>query len=82
MLVFPMLSGAAVKRVEPRMFSVATGSLRAAVQFGQAAGVAIVVAVLGSNPTRVEEFHAAWWLLVGASFAGALTALALERPAD
>lgn len=79
MLVFPMLSGAAVKNVQPRMFSVATGSLRGAVQFGQAAGIAIVVAVLGASPQAVTEFHTAWWLLVVASLLGAVTALGLDR---
>lgn len=80
MLVFPMLSGAAVKGVKPEMFSVATGSLRGAVQFGQAAGVALVVAVLGSNPTDAGEFHVAWLLLVACCVLAAVCALGLRPP--
>ena len=80
MLVFPMLSSAAVRDVEPHALSVATAAIRGAIQFGQASGVAIVAAVLGSNPDTVEVFHRAWFVLVVCCIGSAIVCLGL-RPA-
>jgi NTE family protein len=87
MLVFPMLSSAAVRDVEPHALSVATAAIRGAIQFGQAAGVAIVAAVLGSNPITVSVFHRAWLVLVACCLGSALVCLGLQpqvhgRPAS
>jgi EmrB/QacA subfamily drug resistance transporter len=78
MLVFPMLSAAGVRDVEPNELSVATAAIRGAIQFGQAAGVAIVAAVLGANPTTVAVFHRAWFVLVVCCVASAVVCLGLQ----
>jgi hypothetical protein len=78
MLVFPMLSTAGVRGVEAHAFSVATAAIRGAIQFGQAAGVAIVAAVLGSNPNTVDVFHDAWMVLAGCSLASAVVCMGLQ----
>jgi EmrB/QacA subfamily drug resistance transporter len=78
MLVFPMLSSAGVRDVEPHALSVATAAIRGAIQFGQAAGVAIVAAVLGSNPITVSVFHHAWLVLVVCCLGSAVVCLGLQ----
>jgi hypothetical protein len=78
MLVFPMLSSAGVHDVESHALSVATAAIRGAIQFGQAAGVAIVAAVLGANPITVSVFHRAWLVLVACCLGSAVVCLGLQ----
>jgi EmrB/QacA subfamily drug resistance transporter len=78
MLVFPMLSSAGVRDVEPNVLSVATAAIRGSIQFGQAAGVSIVAAVLGSNPSTVGVFHRAWLVLVVCCVASAVLCMGLQ----
>jgi hypothetical protein len=78
MLVFPMLSAAGVRDVDAPSLSVASAAIRGAIQFGQAAGVAIVAAVLGANPTTVSVFHHAWFVLVGCCVVSAIVCLGLQ----
>ncbi|HUP72074.1 MAG TPA: MFS transporter [Acidimicrobiales bacterium] len=78
MLVFPMLSSAGVRDVEPHALSVATAAIRGAIQFGQATGVAISAAVLGPNPNTVGVFHNAWLVLVGCCIGSALVCMGIR----
>jgi len=78
MLVFPMLSSAGVRDVESHALSVATAAIRGAIQFGQAAGVAIVAAVLGPNPETVRVFHRAWLVLVVCCLGSAIVCMFLQ----
>ncbi|MEO5841936.1 MAG: MFS transporter [Acidimicrobiales bacterium] len=80
MLVFPMLSSAGVRDVEPHALSVATAAIRGAIQFGQAAGVSIVAAVLGANPDTVGVFHRAWFVLVACCVGSAIVCMGLQPP--
>ena len=82
MLVFPMLSSAGVRDVEPHALSVATAAIRGSIQFGQAAGVAIVAAVLGANPNSVGVFHHAWLVLVGCCVGSAIVCMGLQPQAS
>ena len=58
--------------------TVATAAIRGAIQFGQAAGVAIVAAVLGPSPDTVAVFHQAWLVLAGCSLASAVVCMGLQ----
>ena len=72
--VIPTLTGAGASSLAPERFATGAAVLTMARQIGVALGVAVLVAVLGSNPSSAADFHSAWLI----SVIGALgTALAL-----
>jgi len=58
----PMIATAVVRGIGPDQLSLVSASNRTFLQLGNAVGVAVVVAVLGSG-AALDEFHTAWTVL-------------------
>ena len=76
-LVIPTLTGAGASSLAPDRFATGAAVLTMGRQIGAALGVAVLVAVLGTQASSAADFHAAWLIsVVGGLAAGAaLTAL-------
>jgi hypothetical protein len=76
-LVIPTLTGAGASSLAPERFATGAAVLTMGRQIGAALGVAVLVAVLGTQASSAADFHAAWLISVigGLAAAGALTAL-------
>ena len=68
-----LLTGDGVSQVDSNNFSVAGAVMQTARQLAGAIGVAIIVTILGSDPTT-ESFRAVFLYLAGVTFLSALVA--------
>ena len=66
-LLLPTLTGIAAGSLPPARFSTGIAVVTMGRQIGSALGVAVLVALLGSGPPTVEDFHGPWWLMIGAA---------------
>jgi hypothetical protein len=74
-LVLPSVSAAATLPLPPQRFATGSGVLGVSRGIGSALGVAILIALLGNQPSSAAAFDSTWWLLVvGAVAAAALLA--------
>jgi EmrB/QacA subfamily drug resistance transporter len=74
-LVLPSVSAAATLPLPSQRFATGSGVLGVSRGIGSALGVAILIALLGNQPSSAAAFDSAWWLLVvGAVAAAALLA--------
>jgi EmrB/QacA subfamily drug resistance transporter len=80
-LVIPTLTGAGAASLAPERFATGAAILTMGRQIGAALGVAILVAVLGSQASTVSDFHGAWLVTVLAALASGATLAALGPPA-
>jgi EmrB/QacA subfamily drug resistance transporter len=88
-LVIPTLFAAGASSLAPERFATGTAVLTMGRQIGAALGVAVLVAVLGTQASSAADFHSAWLISVvgGLAAGGALAALgppalsALRAPA-
>jgi EmrB/QacA subfamily drug resistance transporter len=82
-LVIPTLTGAGASSLAPERFATGAAVLTMGRQIGAALGIAILVAVLGTNIHDAAAFHSAWLIaLIGAIITGVtLAALGPPRPA-
>ena len=78
-LMIPTLTGAGTSSLTPDRFATGAAVLTMGRQVGAALGVAILVAVLGTNVVEVSSFHSAWMISATAGLSAAVT-LALIRP--
>jgi fucose permease len=79
-LLLPTLTGAGAASLPPARFSTGIAVVTMGRQIGSALGVAVLVALLGSAPPTVADFHGAWWLMIGAAAATATTLWMLGAP--
>ena len=80
-LVIPTLTGAGASSLAPERFATGAAVLTMGRQIGAALGVAVLVAVLGTQASSAADFHTAWLIsVVGGLAAGAVLA-ALGPPA-
>jgi hypothetical protein len=81
---YPMIQSACVRDVSSGQLSVATATNRMALQVGNAIGIAVVIAILGSadGPGAIDRYHTAWTALavVGVVCAGLLTGVGARLP--
>jgi MFS family permease len=66
-LLLPTLTGAGAASLPAARFSTGIAVVTMGRQIGSALGVAVLVALLGSGPPTVTDFHGAWWLMIGAA---------------
>ena len=78
-LMIPTLTGAGTSSLTADRFATGAAVLTMGRQVGAALGVAILVAVLGSNVVDVSSFHSAWLISATGGLSAALT-LATIRP--
>jgi uncharacterized protein (TIGR00369 family) len=80
-LTIPSLSSAAAASLPPNRFSTGVAVLTMSRQIGAAIGVAILVAILGtqSGPSTLGDFQNAWVFMALASIGASLACLALGR---
>jgi EmrB/QacA subfamily drug resistance transporter len=91
-LVIPTLTGAGASSLAPVRFATGAAVLTMGRQIGTALGVAVLVAVLGTQASSAADFHTAWLISVtgglaaGAALAGlgprALNVLKAPAPAE
>jgi EmrB/QacA subfamily drug resistance transporter len=76
-LVIPTLTGAGASSLAPERFATGAAVLTMGRQIGAALGVAVLVAVLGTQASTAADFHTAWLISVigGLAAGAALTAL-------
>jgi hypothetical protein len=79
-LVIPTLTGAGAASLASERFATGAAILTMGRQIGAALGVAILVAVLGSQASTVDDFHSAWIVTVIAALATGVTLAALGPP--
>ena len=72
-LLLPTLTGAGAASLPAARFSTGIAVVTMGRQIGSALGVAVLVALLGSGPPTVADFHGAWWLMIGAAAGTAAT---------
>jgi len=80
-LVIPTLTGAGASSLAPERFATGAAILTMGRQIGAALGVAVLVAVLGSEAGTAADFHSAWMITVIGGLATAVTLAAIGRPA-
>jgi EmrB/QacA subfamily drug resistance transporter len=80
-LVIPTLTAAGAGAVPPERFATGAAVLTMGRQIGAALGIAILVAVIGADPTRAGDFHAAWLITVAGALAAGLVLAAIGPPA-
>jgi Na+/melibiose symporter-like transporter len=82
---YPMIQSACVREVASTQLSVATATNRMALQVGNAIGIALVIAILGSSegPGAIDRYRSAWTVLavVGVTCAALLSGVG-GRAAD
>lgn len=82
-LTLPTLMGAATGSLPPQAFATGSAVINMIRQTGLALGVAVLVAVLGTNAAHgassLAAYQRGWWLTAGLSAAGIVPALSLLR---
>jgi EmrB/QacA subfamily drug resistance transporter len=81
-LMIPTLTGAGASSLAPERFATGAAVLTMGRQIGVALGVAVLVAVLGANPTSASDFHTAWLIVVAGGLAAGLALAAIGPPAS
>ena len=78
-LVNPALTAAATAQLPPARLATGSAVLTMSRQIGSALGIALLVAVLGTpSPAEVvDAFQNAWWLMIGAAAAAAVSFVAV-----
>ncbi|HEX3911529.1 MAG TPA: MFS transporter [Solirubrobacteraceae bacterium] len=79
-LMIPTLTGAGASSLAPERFATGAAVLTMGRQIGVALGVAVLVAVLGANPTSAADFHTAWLIVVAGGLAAGLALAAIGPP--
>ena len=79
-LLLPTLTGAGAASLPAARFSTGIAVVTMGRQIGSALGVAVLVALLGSEATAAADFHGAWWLMIGAAGGTAATLWMLGAP--
>ncbi len=79
-LMIPTLTGAGASSLAPERFATGAAVLTMGRQIGVALGVAVLVAVLGTNPTSASDFHTAWLIVVAGGLAAGLALAAIGPP--
>jgi EmrB/QacA subfamily drug resistance transporter len=80
-LVIPTLTGAGASSLSPERFATGAAVLTMGRQIGAALGVAVLVAVLGTQASSAADFHTAWLITVAGGLAAGVVLAALGRPA-
>jgi MFS family permease len=80
-LVIPTLTGAGASSLAPERFATGAAVLTMGRQIGAALGVAVLVAVLGTQAGSAADFHAAWLISVIGGLAAGAALAALGPPA-
>ena len=80
-LMIPTLTGAGASSLAPERFATGAAVLTMGRQIGVALGVAVLVAVLGTNATSASDFHTAWLIVVAGGLAAGLALAAIGPPA-
>ncbi len=81
-MAFPALSSAAIADLQPARFATGSALNQMSRQVGAVLGVAIVIAILGSQArSALSLFRSAWEFSAAMGFAGAVVGLGLSRPA-
>ncbi len=80
-LVIPTLTGAGASSLAPGRFATGAAVLTMGRQIGAALGVAVLVAVLGTQASSAAQFHSAWLIAVAGGLAAGLALAAIGRPA-
>jgi EmrB/QacA subfamily drug resistance transporter len=80
-LVIPTLTGAGASSLAPERFATGAAVLTMGRQIGAALGVAVLVAVLGTQASSAADFHTAWLISVGGGLAAGAVLAALGPPA-
>jgi EmrB/QacA subfamily drug resistance transporter len=84
-LTLPTMMSTAAGSLPPRAFATGSGVINMIRQTGLALGVAVLVAVLGTDGTHgtapLAAFQHAWWVTAAIAVAGVIPALILLRPA-
>ncbi len=80
-LMIPTLTGAGASSLPPARFATGAAVLTMGRQIGVALGVAVLVAVLGADPTSASDFHTAWLITVAGGLAAGLAMAAIGPPA-
>ncbi len=79
-LVIPTLTGAGASSLAPERFATGAAVLTMARQIGSALGIAVLVAVLGSDATSASDFHTAWLISATGALATASCSSRSARP--
>lgn len=77
--VFPMLTAAAMRDVEPSRFAIGAAGTTTMRQVGAALGVSIAVAIVGSGVPRLEPFRQSW-MVAGALIVATAILVAVSYP--
>jgi MFS family permease len=72
-LMIPTLTGAGTSALAPERFATGAAVLTMGRQVGSALGVAMLVAVIGSNIGELSAFRSAWVITAASGLAAALT---------
>jgi MFS family permease len=84
-LTLPTMMSTAAGSLPPQSFATGSGVINMIRQTGLALGVAVLVAVLGTDGTHgtapLAAFQHAWWVTAAIAVAGVVPALVLLRPA-
>jgi EmrB/QacA subfamily drug resistance transporter len=80
-LMIPTLTGAGASSLAPERFATGAAVLTMGRQIGVALGVAVLVAVLGTNATTASDFHTGWLITVVGGLAAGLALAAIGPPA-
>jgi EmrB/QacA subfamily drug resistance transporter len=80
-LVIPTLTGAGASSLAPERFATGAAVLTMGRQIGSALGVAVLVAVLGTQAVSAADFHSAWLISVAGGLAAGVALAALGPPA-
>jgi EmrB/QacA subfamily drug resistance transporter len=80
-LVIPTLTGAGASSLASERFATGAAVLTMGRQIGAALGVAVLVAVLGTQASSAADFHAAWLISVVGGLAAGVALAALGPPA-
>ena len=78
-LVIPTLTAAGASSLPPERLATGAAVLTMGRQIGSALGIALLVAVLGSNAHSASDFHSAWLITIAGGLAAGV-ALATLRP--
>jgi EmrB/QacA subfamily drug resistance transporter len=79
-LIIPTLTGAGASSLAPERFATGAAILTMGRQIGAALGVAILVAVLGTDTRTAADFHTAWLITVAGGLAAGMALAAIGAP--
>jgi EmrB/QacA subfamily drug resistance transporter len=80
-LVIPTLTGAGASSLAAERFATGAAVLTMGRQIGSALGVAVLVAVVGTQASSAADFHTAWLISVAGGLAAGVALAALGPPA-